>query len=86
LTIIEAMACGVPTIATRIGAIPEMITHNQNGFLVNHYLDDSLKCIADLLEGSIRYESVSRNAKQTFIERFTAKTYARNIERLVTLS
>ena len=85
LTIIEAMACGVPTIATKIGAIPEMITHSGNGFLVDSYLDDSIRCIGNILEGVISYEMVSRNAKKTFFERFTAEVYAGNIERLVSI-
>ena len=86
LTIIEAMACGVPTIATKIGAIPEMITHNENGFLVDNCLADSMKYIGDILDGVISYELVSRNAKKTFFERFTAEVYAGNIEKLVSIT
>lgn len=33
-TIIEALCCGVPVIATAVGGIPEQITHGFNGFLV----------------------------------------------------
>jgi len=31
---IEALACGTPVIATRRGALPEIIEHGRNGFLV----------------------------------------------------
>jgi len=32
LTIIESFACGKPVIASKIGAIPELITNSENGF------------------------------------------------------
>lgn len=34
LTCLEALAQGRPVIASRVGAFPEIITHNENGFLV----------------------------------------------------
>ena len=33
LTIIEAMAAGVPIVSTNVGGIPEMMTHGESGFL-----------------------------------------------------
>jgi glycosyltransferase involved in cell wall biosynthesis len=32
--LLEAMACGVPSVVTRVGGNPEAITHGENGFLV----------------------------------------------------
>ena len=32
-TIMEAMACGTPSVAFRVGGIPEMIDHMENGYL-----------------------------------------------------
>jgi len=34
---VEALACGVPTVASRIGGIQEIIKHNHNGLLVTNY-------------------------------------------------
>ncbi|GED18508.1 N-acetyl-alpha-D-glucosaminyl L-malate synthase BshA [Kurthia gibsonii] len=34
LVLLEAMACGVPGIGTRIGGIPEVICHEKNGYIV----------------------------------------------------
>lgn len=33
-TILEAMAAGVPVIATTVGGVPEVITHQENGWLI----------------------------------------------------
>ena len=34
---IESIACGTPVIATRYGAIPEVIEHGRGGIVVDHY-------------------------------------------------
>src|SRR5690349_8321406 len=33
LAALEAMACGVPPVATRVGGVPELVTHGVDGFL-----------------------------------------------------
>jgi N-acetyl-alpha-D-glucosaminyl L-malate synthase BshA len=35
LVALEAMACGVPTIASRAGGLPELITHEETGYLAS---------------------------------------------------
>jgi glycosyltransferase involved in cell wall biosynthesis len=45
LTVLEAMSVGLPIIATRVGAIPEMIDEGKGGFLVSPYHVDEL-CLA----------------------------------------
>jgi glycosyltransferase involved in cell wall biosynthesis len=39
LVMIESMACGTPVIATRHGAVPEVIEHGRSGIVVDHYRD-----------------------------------------------
>ena len=33
LAALEAMACGVVPVATRVGGVPELITHEEDGYL-----------------------------------------------------
>lgn len=35
-TIMEAMACGVPSVGFRVGGIPEMIDHKKTGYVANY--------------------------------------------------
>jgi glycosyltransferase involved in cell wall biosynthesis len=37
LVMIESMACGTPVIATRYGAVPEVIEHGRSGIVVDDY-------------------------------------------------
>jgi glycosyltransferase involved in cell wall biosynthesis len=39
LVMIESMACGTPVIATRRGAVPEVIEHGRSGIIVDEHLD-----------------------------------------------
>jgi glycosyltransferase involved in cell wall biosynthesis len=39
LVMIESMACGTPVIATRWGAVPEVIEHGRSGIIVDRYTE-----------------------------------------------
>lgn len=41
-TIMEALACGVPCVAFNVGGIPEMIDHQQNGYVARYRDADDL--------------------------------------------
>ncbi|VWX55027.1 glycosyltransferase family 4 protein [Novosphingobium sp. 9U] len=49
LSVVEAMACGTPVIATRRGSMPEIIEHGVNGFLVESQ-DEAVVAIAAAAE------------------------------------
>lgn len=69
LSVIEAMACGTPVIATRRGAMPELIVDGVNGFLVDTP-DDARDAIA-------RIGELDRNTvRQSVVERFSVDRMA----------
>jgi hypothetical protein len=75
LTMIEAMACGTPTIAFNCGSVPELITHGVSGLIVNNLLE----AVSAVAEAS----ALSRAAcRQEFETRFTASRMAQDYVRL----
>ncbi|WP_016952924.1 glycosyltransferase family 4 protein [Anabaena sp. PCC 7108] len=59
-TIMESMACGTPCVAFNIGGIPDMIGHQQNGYLVPAYdTQDLAQGIVWLLEDEERRHKLS---------------------------
>ncbi|PCG14183.1 MULTISPECIES: glycosyltransferase family 4 protein [Sphingomonas] len=64
LSVVEAMACGTPVIATRRGSMPEIIEHGVTGFLV-----DDMAGAIDAIE---RAETIDRAAcRRAVADRFS---------------
>jgi L-malate glycosyltransferase len=61
LVLVEAMSCGTPVLATRVGGIPEIVTDSVNGWLVEKGDVDALG--AKLLELSRQRDAVERAAQ-----------------------
>jgi glycosyltransferase involved in cell wall biosynthesis len=83
LAIMEALASGLPVIATDVGALSEAVTHNENGLIVP--MDNAEALAAAIMSlagnGSLRSD-MSRQARQAALARFDAKV---NYERLVSV-
>ena len=71
LTMIEAMACGTPTIAFNCGSVPEVITHGVSGLIV----DNMQEAMSAIEEASTLGRAACR---QEFERRFTASRMARD--------
>ena len=83
LVMIESMACGTPVIATRWGAVPEVIEHGRSGIIVDDY-----RIMPAALEEADRLDPMEcrRYAEQRFApERMVAdylRAYRAQIERV----
>ena len=65
LVILEAMMVGTPTVASNVGAISEVITHNKNGLLVDVINSDGfVKNIQKVKNYSEVLKSLSQNCKE----------------------
>jgi glycosyltransferase involved in cell wall biosynthesis len=63
LVMIESMACGTPVIATRHGAVPEVIEHGRSGIIVDNY-----RQMVDAIEEADRLDPLvcRRSAEERF--------------------
>jgi glycosyltransferase involved in cell wall biosynthesis len=71
LAALEAMACGVPPVATRTGGVPDLITHEVDGYMegVGDIASQAARLI-ELLSNAGLHERVSRAARETALKRF----------------
>lgn len=65
LTVIEAMAAGLPIVAAPVGGIPEIITHNQSGLLTKPDRTDLITQLQTLIENPALRQRLGQNARQT---------------------
>jgi N-acetyl-alpha-D-glucosaminyl L-malate synthase BshA len=73
LAALEAMACGVPTIATDVGGVPELIDNGRNGLLFGVGDVDSMAAAAiALLRDETRLRQMSAAGRKTAQDHFCA--------------
>jgi glycosyltransferase involved in cell wall biosynthesis len=80
---IEAMAAGLPAIATRINAIPEMVSHGETGFLIQPGdRQDLAGRIRELIENpTLRYE-MGVKGRKVVEQKFNAQKHCETLESL----
>lgn len=71
LAALEAMACGVPPVATRVGGVPELITDGEDGFLesVGDIAAQSARVVELLANGDL-HERMAARARHAAESRF----------------
>lgn len=66
LKIYEYMAAGIPVIATRVGHLETVVTHEHNGVLVEAENPTAMAdCIAQLIKDTTKLQQLGKNARQT---------------------
>lgn len=84
MVIMEAMASGLPVIATSVGGTPEQITHGENGLLIP---PGDVKAIIDttkkLLHNRNLIEQLGKNAFTTAQKKFNITATAQKLKNLI---
>jgi N-acetyl-alpha-D-glucosaminyl L-malate synthase BshA len=74
LAALEAMACGVPAVATRVGGVPELITDGKDGFLADvGDIAGLAKRVLTLVSDEPRQAQMAEAARLTAMTRFSTE-------------
>lgn len=88
LVALEAMACGVPVVASRVGGLPEVVQHGKTGYLAEvRDVQGMSEAVLRLLTDEVRYKSFSEQAvtwaRETFPVDLAVKSYESVYESVV---
>jgi glycosyltransferase involved in cell wall biosynthesis len=80
LVVLEALACGVPVVASAVGGIPEMVQHEGNGLLVQ---PDDPAVLAKAIERVLRDSHLRQRLRQSSLRETPIGSYDDLSRRLV---
>jgi glycosyltransferase involved in cell wall biosynthesis len=82
-TVLEAMGCAVPIVATNVGGIPEQIVHGQTGLLVPPARPVELgAAIIDMLSNPERARQMGANGRNRAVSLYSMGSFISSHERL----
>jgi glycosyltransferase involved in cell wall biosynthesis len=80
LALLEAMSCGVPVVAARVGGIPQLVTHGTNGFLVDsHSHEDLAAAVAQLADDAGLRRALGETGRRTVEARYDVSACVKQI-------
>lgn len=82
--IIEAMACGIPVVATCVGGIPELVEHGKTGLLTqpgDH--QDLAKAIIALLKDKPKRLQMGISGRENILNKFTIEKVIQQTEKVL---
>ncbi len=83
MVVLEAMAAGVPVVATRVEGIPEAIRNGVDGLIAEAgNPDDLARAVGSIIRGDVDYVAMRRNAQRRHAERFSDRAMAEGVARV----
>jgi glycosyltransferase involved in cell wall biosynthesis len=82
-TVLEALACGLPCTAFKVGGVSDMIKHKQNGFLAEPFSSEQIaEGICWVLANQDTYNFLTKNARETVKAEFSIQIQANKYRNL----
>jgi glycosyltransferase involved in cell wall biosynthesis len=80
MVVLEAMAAGLPVVASRVEGVPEAVVHRQTGLLIEPGSVSQLaRAVEDVVSGTVDYGALSRGARLRHAEAFSDTTMAAGV-------
>ena len=84
--VVEAMACGVPVLATPVGIVPDLLKNGSGGEIIAWEADDIAQKASKLLDDLNKYQAYSRSGQEIakqFEKKETIKNYAEKLREIL---
>jgi glycosyltransferase involved in cell wall biosynthesis len=80
MVVLEAMAAGVPVVATHVEGVPDAVSHRETGLLVDpDSVSQLAAAIRNFVDGEVDYAAMSRNSRRRHAERFSDIAMAQGV-------
>ncbi len=80
MALLQAMACGVPVVATRVGGVPEIVRNGVDGLLVDPGAEDQLVAALSMLTADpVLRRRLGQSGRRRVAERFDVATTSRSL-------
>lgn len=85
VTILEAMACGKPFVAPRVGSIPETIVEGETGYLTTPGSDEETAArLLDILRSPERAAAMGQAARRRVVDHYSLECMVNGYQDLIT--
>lgn len=85
LAIMEAMACGLPVVATEVGGVPDLVEQGETGWLIRHEdFEGTARMAARMLADPAMVRRMGAKARKRAVERFSLDASVERVAQVLT--